>query len=207
MPTEGILIPVKRLEEAKGRLDALGPAGRRRLAVAMLTDVLHATKDWPLRLIVTSDPEAAALGRAGGLAVVPDPGLGLDPAIGAGTREAIGAGVRALLVLPSDVPLVSEDDLSRLFSLDAQLVIARSDDGGTSALLRRPPAAIATCFGPDSAAAHARAGRRAGLRVLAPRMASLALDVDDLEDLGRLAASEADRQSIDIARELLSGRR
>ncbi len=201
---EGILIPVKRLEEAKGRLDPLlGPAGRRRLTLAMLADVLHATRDWPLRLMVTSDPEARALGRASGLALVSDPGLGLNQAIDVGTREAIRAGVRALLVLPTDVPLVSAAEVSRLFSLDAQLVIARSDDGGTSALLRRPPEAIVACFGPGSAAAHALAGQVAGLRTLAPRVASLALDVDDIADVGRLAACRADRKSVTVARELL----
>ncbi|MGH2768990.1 MAG: 2-phospho-L-lactate guanylyltransferase [Actinomycetota bacterium] len=204
---EGILIPVKRLEEAKGRLARLGPAGRRRLALAMLADVLHATADWPFRLMVTSDPQARALGRAGGLALIPDPGLGLNRAIDAGTLEATRAGIRALLVLPSDVPLVSAAEVSRLFSLDAQLVIARSDDGGTSALLRRPPAVIGARFGPSSAAAHALAGQLAGLRVLAPRMASLALDVDDITDVGRLAASRADRKSVAIARELLCERR
>lgn len=201
---EGILIPVKGLAGAKGRLDPLlGPAGRRRLTLAMLADVLEATQEWPSRLMVTSDPEARALGRASGLTLVSDPGLGLNHAIRAGTHEAMEAGVRALLVLPADVPLVSPADLRRLFSLDAQLVIVRSDDGGTSALLRRPPAVIETRFGPDSATAHASAGRLASLRVLAGRMASLELDVDDMADVARLAACQSDRKSVAVARELL----
>lgn len=203
---EGILIPVKRLEEAKRRLHPLGPVARRRLALAMLADVLAATRDWALRFMVTSDSEATELGRAGGLELVPDPGLGVNPAIDAGTREAIQAGVRALLVLPSDVPLVSATDICALFSLDAQLVIVRSDDGGTSALLRRPPAVIPASFGPSSFTLHAQAGRRARLRTELPRMASLALDVDDLADVGRLAASRADRLSVALARELLERR-
>src|SRR2546427_201676 len=61
---EAILIPVKRFDEAKLRLaGVLGPGARRRLALSMLGDVLAAAAGWPLRVLVTSDADAARPSR------------------------------------------------------------------------------------------------------------------------------------------------
>jgi len=202
---EAILIPVKRLSEAKLRLaGVLGPAERRRLALAMLADVLEAAGAWPLRVVVTSDTDAASLAQAVGWAIVPDPGSGLNDAVAAGTTAIATAGATALLVLPFDVPLVTGLDLRTLFSSDADVAVARSDDGGTTGLLRRPPAAIAASFGPRSADAHASAAAVAGLRFASLRLPGLSLDVDDADDLRRLAESGRNNGSVHLAQELLA---
>jgi 2-phospho-L-lactate guanylyltransferase (CobY/MobA/RfbA family) len=107
-------------------------------------------------------------------------------------------------VLPFDVPLVTAGELEALFATDADVVVARSDDGGTSGLLRRPPAAITARFGPDSARSHAAAAGVAGLRVASLVLPGLSLDVDDPGDLRRLAASVLDHASVKVARELLA---
>ncbi|MGH2767447.1 MAG: 2-phospho-L-lactate guanylyltransferase [Actinomycetota bacterium] len=203
---EAILIPVKGGESAKLRLaEGLDPAGRRRLRLAMLADVLRATDGWALRLLATSDPDAEEVGRHCGCLLVPDPGAGLNAAIAAATARAVGYGVTDLLVLASDVPLVSSADPLAIFCTEADVVVALSDDGGTTALLRRPPAAIPPCFGPGSAEAHVAAARRAGLAVECLRLDSLALDVDDLADLVRLAGHPQARESVRVARELVGG--
>lgn len=195
-----ILIPVKRLAEAKSRLAApLSPADRRRLGLTMLADVLRATEKWTNRLIVTSDPDAEAVGLAFGCALVPDAGRGLNDAVAAGTARAVASGATALLVLPADVPLVASDDVTGLFAADADVAVAASDDGGTNALLRRPPDVLGTRFGPRSAAVHEALAREAGLRVRTLDLPSLRLDVDDLADLERLAASEDLRESVRVA--------
>ena len=202
---EAVLVPVKRLADAKLRLaGALGPHERRRLAVALLSDVLAAASSWPLRLVVSADPDAIALAAAQGWEVVADPGAGLNAALAAGTDRAAALGASALLVLPFDVALATQSDLAGLFAVEGDVVVARSDDGGTTALLRRPPAAIATCFGPDSAAAHRAAGRAAGLRVASVVSPGLVLDVDTVEDLRRLAASGSAGAGAAVARELLA---
>ncbi len=198
---EAILIPVKRLSESKLRLaGVLGPPQRRRLALSMLADVLLAAAGWPLRMVVTSDRDAASVARSAGWSIVPDPGSGLNDAVAEGTS----AGATALLVLPFDVPLVTGRELEALFATDADVVVACSDDGGTSGLLRRPPAAIAARFGPDSARSHAGAAGVAGLRVQSLRLPGLSLDVDEPGDLRRLAASGLDHASVKVARELLA---
>jgi 2-phospho-L-lactate guanylyltransferase len=172
----------------------------------MLTDVLGAAEAWPLRMVVTADAAAASVARQAGWAVVADPGSGLNAAIAAGTAKGVAEGATALLVLPSDVPLVNAREIRSVFDADADVAVARSDDGGTTGLLRRPPQVIEATFGPDSASAHLQAGQRAGLRVRSLRLPGLALDVDTLEDLRLLARAQDGASSVKVARDLLDPR-
>lgn len=169
----------------------------------MLADVLRATDKWGHRLIVTSDRDAEAVGLAFGCRLVADPGLGLNPAITAGTHAAIAGGATTLLVLPSDVPMVTPDDVTALFACPEQVVVARSGDGGTNALLRRPPAAIEPSFGPASAELHASRAAAAGLECRTLELGSLLLDIDRFQDLVTLGGLDNLRESVRLARELL----
>jgi len=201
---ESILIPVKRLDRAKLRLsERLAPPDRRRLGLAMLADVLRATEKWSHRLVVTSDRDAEAVGLAFGCALVSDPGKGLNAAVSAGTQAALDAGSSTLLVLPSDVPMVTSDDVNALFSYTEDVVVAPSGDGGTNALLRRPPQALEPSFGAGSAELHARRAGEAGLSCRSVEMSSLVLDIDHYGDLVTLGGLANLRESVRLARELL----
>lgn len=201
---EFILIPVKRLDQAKLRLsERLAPPDRRRLGLAMLADVLRATEKWSHRLVVTNDQDAEAVGLAFGCALVADPGKGLNAAVAAGTRAAAQAGASTLLVLPSDVPMVTSDDVTCMFSYPEDVVIAPSGDGGTNGLLRRPPGALPPCFGRSSAALHRRRAGEGGLSCRTVEMSSLVLDIDRYADLVTLGGLENLRESVRLARELL----
>jgi 2-phospho-L-lactate/phosphoenolpyruvate guanylyltransferase len=203
---EAIVIPVKQLGRAKLRLsEKLRPADRRRLNLAMLADVLRATEKWPSRLIVTEDPDAEAVGLAFGCTLASDPGSGLNDALVAGTSAAVELGATTVLILPSDVPLVSPDDLAELFAYPEDVVIVSSRDGGTNALVRRPPDAIWPLFGPCSAEAHRRAAERAGLGCRVVELGSLRLDVDRYSDLVELGRTLAERESVRLAAELVGG--
>jgi 2-phospho-L-lactate guanylyltransferase len=202
---DSILIPVKRLDRAKLRLASrLLPKDRRRLGLAMLSDVLSATEAWPSRFIVTSDTEAAALARAFGCSLIPDLGGGLNQAVGHGTDVAKEAGVQRLLVLAADLPLVSAEDVAAAFGLDEQVVVVPSGDGGTNAFLRRPPDVIGSRFGPGSAAAHQALGQEAGVPTRTVNLPSLQLDIDRYADLVALGEVDSSRASVKLARELLS---
>lgn len=204
MELESILIPVKRLDRAKLRLsERLAPPDRRRLGLAMLADVLRATDKWSHRLIVTSDQDAEAVGLAFGCELVADPGEGLNAAVAAGTRSAVAGGATTLLVLPSDVPMVTSDDVTALFSSPQDVVIAPSRDGGTNALLRRPPETIRPCFGPGSAELHRARAQESGLECRSVEMSSLVLDIDRYGDLVTLGGLTNLRESVRLARELL----
>lgn len=203
MPVDAILIPVKRLDEAKQRLAAtLNPQQRRRLGLAMLADVLRATEKWAGRWVVTSDPDAEAVGLAFGCKLVADRSAGLNSALEDATAVAMAGGATTALVLASDVPLVEPGEVASMFACEADVVIASSDDGGTNGLLRRPPNAIPPSFGNGSAAEHARAAAAGNLVIQIADAASLVLDIDEPADLLRLAAAESDRESVRIAREL-----
>lgn len=201
---ESILIPVKRLDQAKLRLSQrLTPPDRRRLGLAMLADVLRATEKWSHRLVVTSDQDAEAVGLAFGCSLVADPGEGLNAAVAAGTRAAISAGTTTLLVLPSDVPMVTSDDVTALFACPEEVVLAPSGDGGTNALLRRPPQVLEPEFGPASAECHRLRAHDAGLSFRLMPMSSLVLDIDRYRDLVTLGGLDNLRESVRLARALL----
>ena len=67
------------------------------------------------------------------------------------------------------------------------MALAPSRDGGTSALLRAPAGIIPAHFGPESAKAHRELAQAAGVAYRELALASLALDVDEIEDLEALA--------------------
>jgi 2-phospho-L-lactate guanylyltransferase len=145
--------------------------------------------------VATPDPEAGAAARALGAEarVADDPGL--NAALDAAARELAGPG-DALLVVLGDVAGAAGRDLAALFAALAELggrgaVLAPARDGGTAALLRRPPDAIPSCFGADSAKAHRSAAERAGVPFRELALPSLAIDLDRADDLGALLASEA----------------
>lgn len=188
------LVPVKDLERSKSRLlPELGPAVARRLAIAMLGDVIEALRGVP-RLarvaVVTPDALAAEVARSEGALALLRADSGLNAAVDAAAAELAPGPSDALLVVLGDVAGARAADLEAL--LDALegpgVALAPSSDGGTSALLRRPARAIPAGFGPESAKRHRELAARAGLPFRELALPSLALDVDEPEDLARLRA-------------------
>jgi len=188
------IVPVKRLAQGKSRLaGALGRDGAEQLALAMLEDVvaaLRGARGIDVVAVVTPDAAVAdAAGRAGARALLgPDPGL--NPAIDRAARELAAD---ATLVVLGDVAGATSEDLGTLVAaIDGRppiAAIAPSRDGGTAALARRPHAAFASRFGPDSANAHRAAARAAGVPCGEHPLPSLALDLDDAGDLRAFLAT------------------
>lgn len=193
------VVPVKGLAAGKSRLaSALGREAARALALAMLGDVLAAIRASGCvdRIVVaTPDPEVGEAARALGAEarVADDPGL--NAALDA-TSAALADPAGALLVVLGDVAGAAGRDLARLFHALDELggtgaVLAPARDGGTAALLRRPPGAIPSCFGADSAKAHRAAAERMGTAWRELALPSLAIDLDRTDDLRALLASDA----------------
>jgi 2-phospho-L-lactate guanylyltransferase len=191
------LVPVKRLAAGKSRLAAaLGRETTEALTLAMLGDVIdaiHASQRADRVVVVTPDPDVGEAARAlrAEARVADDPGLNaaLDAAAGALADPA-----GALLVVLGDVAGATGADLARLFEAlerGPAAVLAPARDGGTAALLRRPPAAIPACFGEGSAKAHRAAAERGGVRFLELPLPSLAIDLDRSDDARALLASDA----------------
>jgi 2-phospho-L-lactate/phosphoenolpyruvate guanylyltransferase len=193
------VIPVKPLRGALRRLTpALEAPVRRQLQVAMLADVLTACAGARALggvMVVTSDPDAAAMAHAiAGARVVPDhaPPRGMNAAVARGLVAVAAERADAALVLTADLPLARPDDLTAIVAAGpvgpSALLVPSVDGTGTNAMLLRPPAALAPRLGPDSYTRHqAQAARRrlVSTRLDLPR---LALDIDTPADLAALVA-------------------
>ena len=107
-------------------------------------------------------------------------------------QAAVARGAEAILVLPVDLPLLTIDDVRKLYKLGAQqrgVVIAGSQDGGTNALLLRPPMAIDFAFGTDSFQRHSALAQLRGYPCQTLQSTTLAFDLDGPEDWKRYQES------------------
>jgi 2-phospho-L-lactate guanylyltransferase len=187
------VVPVKSLATSKSRLlPELARDQLQALSLAMLEDLIHALKATPALEVVavaTPDDRVAEHARALGALALHGPDDGLNPAIDAAAGKLGLADDAPLLVVLGDVPGALPGELQRLFDVLDNLgpgpaaVLAPSRDGGTSALLRRPHGALASCFGPQSAARHREAAQKAGVTLEEIPLPSLAIDLDRAEDL------------------------
>jgi 2-phospho-L-lactate guanylyltransferase len=183
-----VLIPLKRLASAKQRLGPhVSPASRRRLMLHLLrraVDAARAADIGPVAL-VTSDPSAPELAAAHHVELLSDGDLPWNEGL-LHALASVQPPPAAVLYLSADLPLVSPADITRFVHAAANpgVAIARARDGGTNALLVRPPSAITPMFGQQpSAAGHARQAAGRGIPASIVDIPALALDVDTLDDL------------------------
>jgi 2-phospho-L-lactate guanylyltransferase len=186
------VVPVKEPGEAKQRLArAYPPELRRRLAIAMLEDVLSAlaaSKTLAGLVLVTVDRAAAALGRRYGAAIFEDGARdGHTGAVMAAARRLHREGRRGMLTVPGDVPLATSAEIDTLVAghpTGSGFSIVPAHDGrGSNAIVMTPPDAVPLAFGNDSFLPHLDAASRAGLPPRILRLPGIALDIDNPEDL------------------------
>jgi 2-phospho-L-lactate guanylyltransferase len=141
-------------------------------------------------LVVSADPAALMLAAQQGVATLQEARAGLNQALVQARRHAVEQGARSLLVLASDLPLVSASDVEAILAAgDASVVIAPDRRRqGTNALLLRPPEVIAFAFGEDSFARHLDLALAAGVVAIEVSLPGLAFDVDLSEDWDDLRA-------------------
>lgn len=187
-----MVVPVKRLQVAKSRLD-LPAEQRRQLAGAMAADTVAAALTAPsvAQVVVVSDDEVAApLLRGLGAAVVPDlPDAGLNQALGHGiavARERSRGG--AVATLSADLPALTGDALAEALGMvRRRAVVADSQGTGTTLLAAAAGIGLAPAYGNGSYARH----RAAGAEGISDRVAQrLRVDVDTLADLAVAVALE-----------------
>lgn len=184
------LIPMKPLVHAKQRLSAvLDPEARRRLALAMLADVVAAATAFDQTWVICSDDDAAAVAEQAGARAMPDrtPDGGLNASLAATTAEAMADGATGVLIVSSDCPAATPEELACLTLGDGVALATDRSGRGTNALWRQPPGLIPTWFGPESRRAHE--GTAYGLQIPFARIPCerLGIDVDLPEDLERIA--------------------
>ncbi|MGC4855774.1 2-phospho-L-lactate guanylyltransferase [Micromonospora sp. DT4] len=190
-PRWAVVVPVKRLTEAKSRLrGALPGVPHEELALALAADTLRAVLACPAvadALVVTDDPRVARATRAAGartLADLPDAGLN-----GAFRHGAARIPARWVAGLTADLPALRPDELA------AALLAAQRDPEGVrrfvadapgtgTVLLAAPPGVdLDPRFGIGSAVAH----EASGALPLTGHWPSLRRDVDTVDDLAAAA--------------------
>jgi 2-phospho-L-lactate/phosphoenolpyruvate guanylyltransferase len=188
------VLPVKRFDDAKQRLDrALNAGTRRALAEAMVSDVLHALRRATridAVVVVTGEHAAEALARAYDAEAIADDDRGHSHAARSGVDWALERGFERALLVPGDCPTLDAAELDELvregMSPPDVVVVPDRHGSGTNALLLAPPDVIAPSFGPGSRARHEQAAEAAQARCRVAHPRSLTLDVDTADDLAAL---------------------
>jgi 2-phospho-L-lactate guanylyltransferase len=180
-----VLVPLKRLDDAKSRLaSVLGADERAALMLELLEGVLAAVKDADVGPVTIVSAEALS---PNGVPRFDDGGLAWNDALAAAMREVVTEPIAA--VVSADLPRVTAEDIRTLVAAtpDRGMAVARALDGGTNAVSMRPAGAVMTHFGePQSAAVHAFATAQAGLAARIIDVPGLAFDIDTPDDLEAL---------------------
>jgi 2-phospho-L-lactate guanylyltransferase len=193
-----VLIPVNGLDRAKGRLaELLSPEQRAELALATLETVLAAVDEARCEAFVLTADQRVAGAVAGPAVVVPDreDAAGLNAQLEAAVAELDGD---ELLILHADLPLATGEDIRAVVAAAAEApsaTMVKSPDGGTNAMLLRPPGRFALAYGRESAALHRAAAEGSGMTVVAAVAPGLELDLDTPADLQRLLTTDEGQQS------------
>lgn len=189
-----VVVLVKDFDSAKQRLGpALDPAKRRALARRNATRAIRAATAVEHRLVVAGSDEAAALATSLGAEVLLEPRQeGQNVAAQRGIGRAVEGGADAVLLLSSDLPLVTRKSVRDLLDAAGRLTppaavaVPATGRGGTNALYMRPPGVISLHFGAGSLAAFRREAQSKRVRFVIHRSPAMALDLDEPADLARL---------------------
>ena len=189
-----VVVRVKDFDSAKQRLGpALDPPQRRALARRNASRAIRAAGAAEHRLVVAGSDEAAALGAELGAEVLVEPRQeGQNVAAQRGIARATEKGADAVLLLSSDLPLVTKKSVRDLLREASRLAppvavaVPATGRGGTNALYLHPPRAIGLHFGADSLAAFRREAQGLGVRFEIHISPAMALDLDEPADLARV---------------------
>jgi 2-phospho-L-lactate guanylyltransferase len=189
-----VVVLIKDFDSAKQRLQpALGPKARRDLARRNAQLAVQAAGAGDHVLVVAGSDEAAELAQAWGAEVVLEPRQeGQNVAAGRGIARALEGGADAVLLLSSDLPLVTIEGVREVLASAAQLgapvavAVPALGRGGTNALYLRPPGAITLSFGADSLAKFRHEAETRGVNFVVHQSHAMALDLDEPGDLARL---------------------
>jgi 2-phospho-L-lactate guanylyltransferase len=192
--TTWVIVLIKDFNAAKQRLQpALGPKARRELARRNAKLAVQAAAAGDRVLVVAGSEEVAALAKGWGAEVLAEARQeGQNVAAARGIAKAVEGGAGAVLLLSSDLPLVTIDAVRDVIDSAAGLegpvavAIPAVGRGGTNALYLRPPHAITLHFGSDSLAKFRQEAQSRGVEFVVHHSDAMALDLDEPGDLARL---------------------
>ena len=186
------IVPVKPLRRGKSRLaQVLSEEERLGLNSQLLIHTVDTLREIPAIeqvLVVSRDQSALALARAHGARTVQENGAPeLNVALTRATIVAKQYATRGVLIIPSDLPMISKEDVSAMIGMvkEPPVVVVAPDRKreGTNALLVCPVGLIEYDYGPHSFERHCLRAQEVGARLEICDLPSLALDMDVPEDL------------------------
>lgn len=186
------IVPVKPLQRGKSRLaGVLTQEERLDLNSELLIHTVETLRSIPeieQVLVVSRDQRALSLARAHGARTVQENGAPeLNIALTRATMVAKSYATRGVLIVPSDLPMLTSEDVYAMLDLvnEPPVVVVAPDrrQEGTNALLVCPVGLIDYEYGPKSFEHHCLRARQAGARLEICELPSLALDMDIPEDL------------------------
>lgn len=189
-----VVVLVKDFASAKQRLGpALDPSSRRALARRNAERAVRAASAGDQRLVVAGSQEVAKMAERLGAHVILEPRQdGQNVAAKRGIARAVQGGAGAVLLLSSDLPLVTARSVRELLAAaalvetPAVVAVPAVGRGGTNALYLRPPNAITLHFGADSLESFRRESETRGVNFVIHHSDAMALDLDEPDDLARV---------------------
>lgn len=187
------IVPVKPFNRSKSRLSSvLSPKQREALSRQMMEQTLKTLKlvdEISGIMVVSRDQAALALARhqynAQTLQESGNPEL--NEALTRATQMVVATlNARSVLVIASDVPLLTADDVRGLIAQSDSIGVVIAPDrrkDGTNAMLVRPPSLIPYRFGIGSFQKHIDETRETGIEPKFFESPTLALDIDVPADL------------------------
>ena len=195
---KAILIPVKEFRAAKQRLAAhYSEKAREELARALCRDffaMIAGISGVPV-FVVSKDTEVLSMAQARGWeTIVEENQVSESRSVDFASHLLAGQGISALLRIPVDMPLAKVSDVTDLLdsagSPPCCIIVPSGEGTGTNALLRSPPNLFPSHFGPGSFAKHVAEANAKGASLRVIENPRLALDIDELDDLKKLAGRQ-----------------
>lgn len=190
------IVPVKPLRRGKSRLaNVLTREERTDLNRHLLEntlDTLNGISEIEHVLVVSRDSEALSMARDLGARTVQETrNSDLNIALARATVVAKTYTTQGVLILPVDLPLITAEDIQAMLDKveDPPVVVVAPDrcKDGTNALLVCPAGLIEYEYGEGSFERHCEMARKVGARLEICELPSLALDLDNPEDLELVA--------------------
>lgn len=181
------LVPVKNLDDAKSRLaNVLSANERRMLADFMLSDVIEVILKISNieRVFLVGDKQLPR--KLGTFIIQEEFNNGYNEAISFALEDERVASSDAILILPSDIPLITAEEIKNFIAnvpKDGVRIAPDRDREGTNALLLAPPTQIKTQFGKLSYSKHLELAEKCCSNVKVIDSDGIAFDIDTPEDL------------------------
>ena len=188
------LIPVRDFRTGNSRLaQTLDENARNQLGRWMLERVLKAVGSAErideIAVISDSAEVLTLAGEYGAVGLLHESG-GLNNDLEIGRSWARGRNARSLFIVHGDLPFLTAEEVNAFLekrelpeNAGSDIRIARSKDGGTTALFTRPIDAIPFLFGERSFEKHSKAAKRYGCEAQSCESFGFAHDIDSPEDL------------------------